>query len=75
MRWLLHVGFEVLYEPKVFFFDGVKSGTVSYCPDFFVSGKAVRYGGVTIPNGSWIEVKGYLKIIKTKLDGYSLKND
>lgn len=61
MRWLRLEGFEVLYEPRVFFFDGVKSGTVSYCPDFFVSGKSVKHNGITIKNGSWIEVKGYLK--------------
>ena len=49
-RWLTYKGYEWEYEPQVFFFDGIKSGTVSYCPDF-------KYG----KTGLWLEVKGYLK--------------
>jgi hypothetical protein len=37
-----------VYEPKVFFFDKIKHGTVSYCPDF------------QLLDGSYIEVKGFL---------------
>ena len=46
-RWFNHTGKPWQYEPKVFFFDQVKHGTVSYCPDF-KSGE------------EWIEVKGML---------------
>jgi hypothetical protein len=35
------------YEPQVFYFEGIKHGTMSYCPDFKVG---------TL----WVEVKGYL---------------
>lgn len=42
----LNVGYE--YEPKVFTFEGVKHGTVSYCPDF------------RTVDGQWIECKGFL---------------
>lgn len=48
-RWLTHKGKQWEYEPEVFFFEGVKHGTVSYCPDF-------RYG----KTGLWLEVKGFL---------------
>lgn len=48
-RWLTHKGYEWAYEPQVFYFDGIKQGTVSYCPDF-------RYG----KTGLLLEVKGFL---------------
>jgi hypothetical protein len=36
------------YEPKTFFFEGVKRGAVIYTPDF------------RLADGTWVEVKGYL---------------
>lgn len=48
-RWLKSQGHEFMYEPKVFTFEGVKHGTVSYCPDFFLPGK-----------NQWLEIKGML---------------
>ena len=46
-RWLNHKGKRWEYEPEVFFFEGIKSGTMSYCPDFKTP-------------STWIEVKGQL---------------
>lgn len=46
-RWLNHQGKKWEYEPRVFIFEGIKHGTVSYCPDFKTP-------------STWIEVKGYL---------------
>lgn len=46
-RWFNHEGISWSYEPKVFIFDGIKRGTVSYCPDFRV-------------DDGWVEVKGLL---------------
>ena len=46
-RWFNHKKKVWSYEPEVFFFDGVKHGTVSYLPDFKVG---------TL----WVEVKGQL---------------
>ncbi len=47
-RYLNHKKIKWTYEPKVFYFDKIKHGTVSYCPDF------------QLKDGTWIEVKGYL---------------
>lgn len=46
-RWFNSKGRKWTYEPKVFFFDKVKHGTVSYCPDFD-------------SDGEWVEIKGML---------------
>lgn len=46
-RWFNHEGINWQYEPKVFIFEGIKKGTVSYCPDFAV-------------DDGWVEVKGFL---------------
>lgn len=46
-RWFNNEGIAWEYEPEVFFFKGIKRGTVSYCPDF-------RLGD------EWVEVKGLL---------------
>ena len=46
-RWLNYKKKEWKYEPEVFFFEGIKHGTVSYLPDFKVG---------TL----WLEVKGQL---------------
>ena len=54
-RWLTAQGMAIMYEPKIFVFDGVKHGTVSYVPDFALSTQT----NPSIEN--WIEVKGMLK--------------
>lgn len=36
------------YEPREFFFDGIRKGSVSYKPDFYLPGE-----------DQWIEVKGW----------------
>ena len=46
-RWFNYKNKTWEYEPKVFVFQDIKHGTVSYCPDFKVG---------TL----WVEVKGYL---------------
>ena len=53
-RWLTTSGYSWEYEPEVFVFDGIKHGTVSYCPDFkiHIFGKRAY---------QWVEVKGQLK--------------
>lgn len=54
---------EWLYEPKTFWFEGIKRGCVSYKPDF----------QVILASGShyWVEVKGYMDSkSKTKLDRF-----
>lgn len=48
-RWLTHKEYEWSYEPEVFYFEEIKHGTVSYCPDF-------KYGKTDL----WLEVKGHL---------------
>ncbi len=47
-RWLKSKALSYEFEPRVFTFEGVKHGTVSYCPDF------------KLADGTWIEVKGML---------------
>lgn len=39
-----------IYEPKTFFFEGLKHGTVNYTPDIYLPEEDI-----------WIEVKGFLK--------------
>lgn len=39
------------YEPKTFWFEGIKRGVVSYKPDFLVVEKNSHH---------WVEVKGYM---------------
>lgn len=46
-RWFNREGMTWSYEPKVFVFQGIKRGTISYCPDFAV-------------DDGWVEVKGLL---------------
>ena len=46
-RWFSYKGEKWEYEPEVFFYESVKHGTVSYCPDFKT-------------DSGWIEVKGML---------------
>lgn len=47
------------YEPKTFWFEGIKRGVVSYKPDFYVIESDTTY---------WVEVKGYMDSkSKTKL--------
>lgn len=47
-RVFKYEGLEFFYEPKVFYFDKFKHGTVSYVPDFRLGNR-------------WVEVKGFLK--------------
>lgn len=51
-RILNHLKWSWEFETQVFFFQGVKRGTVSYLPDF----------KVYLPDGKyiWVETKGYL---------------
>lgn len=37
------------YEPKIFYFEGIKRGTTSYTPDFYLP-----------EEDRWVEVKGYM---------------
>lgn len=46
-RYLTQLEIEWKYEPKTFWFDGIKSGTVNYTPDFYIPAE-----------DTWIEVKG-----------------
>jgi hypothetical protein len=49
IRWLNHKRITWLYEPKVFFFDGIKTGTNTYCPDLY------------LPElDTWLEIKGQI---------------
>ncbi len=49
LRYLKHEGIKYEYEPRVFHFEGIKHGTVSYCPDIYLPELDV-----------WLEVKGQL---------------
>jgi hypothetical protein len=49
LRWLKYNNRSFMYEPKVFHFDKVKHGTVSYLPDIFIPAEDI-----------YIEVKGML---------------
>jgi hypothetical protein len=48
-RWLNSQQILWEYEPRVFFFDKFRSGTNSYCPDFYLP-----------DSGEWLEIKGQL---------------
>lgn len=48
-RWFNLMKYKWIYEPQVFFFEGIKKGTNSYCPDFYIQKKDI-----------YVEVKGYL---------------
>ena len=50
LRYLNHLDIKWMYEPKVFFFEGIKRGTLSYMPDIYLPEEE-----------KWIEVKGQLK--------------
>jgi len=57
LRWLTSQNKVWKYEPRVFFFEDIKHGTVSYIPDIYVETDDI-----------WIEVKGHLLIKdKTKI--------
>lgn len=57
LRWLNYHHRAWEYEPRVFFFEGIKHGTVAYTPDIYLPNEDV-----------WIEVKGQLRPEdKTKL--------
>lgn len=48
-RWLNYKGLMWVYEPRVFYFEGIKSGTMTYCPDFYLPQDDI-----------WLEVKGQM---------------
>lgn len=47
-RYLNFAGVKWEYEPKEFFFEGIRKGSVSYKPDFYLA-----------EEDRWIEVKGW----------------
>lgn len=47
-RFLTFCGVKWIYEPKDFYFEGIKRGCVSYTPDFYLPDE-----------DRWIEVKGW----------------
>lgn len=52
------------YEPKTFWFEGIKRGCVSYKPDFLVIELDGRH--------HWVEVKGYMDAkSKTKIKRFA----
>lgn len=56
-RYLTFLGIEWLYEPKTFWFEGLKQGVVSYTPDFFL-----------VKEDLYVECKGWMDAkSKTKL--------
>lgn len=50
LRWLTFQGKTWMYEPKVFVFEGIKKGTMSYLPDVYIQ-----------EDDLWVEIKGFLK--------------
>lgn len=48
-RYFNFLGIKWEYEPKVFYFDNIKRGTLSYTPDFYLPDKNL-----------WVEVKGWM---------------
>lgn len=56
-RYLTFTGVEWDYEPKTFWFEGLRRGAVSYTPDFYLPS-----------SGEYIETKGWMDAkSKTKL--------
>lgn len=49
LRYLNYLKHSWKYEPKIFIFEGIKRGTMSYLPDIYDE-----------TTDKWIEVKGYL---------------
>ena len=49
LRYLKYNNIEYFYEPKVFYFEGIKHGTVSYLPDIYLP-----------ETDEYIEIKGQL---------------
>jgi hypothetical protein len=61
LRWLKYKNIKYLYEPKVFVFDKIKHGTVSYLPDIYLPEEDV-----------YLEVKGFMdKKSKTALSRFA----
>lgn len=48
-RYFNFLGLRWEYEPRVFYFEGVKRGTMSYTPDFYL-----------VDRDLWVEVKGWM---------------
>ena len=49
LRFFQHQGLEFIYEPRVFFFDKIKRGTLSYMPDVYIPSLDI-----------YVEIKGQL---------------
>ncbi len=49
LRWLNFMGIKYKYEPKTFYFEGIKRGTTCYTPDIYLP-----------ESDQWIELKGWL---------------
>ena len=59
-RYYNYVGVEWQFEPKTFIFEGIRKGSVSYTPDFYLP-----------KEDKWIEVKGWMDDkSKTKLNRF-----
>jgi len=57
LRYLNFIKIKWEYEPKIFYFEGVKRGTLSYTPDIYLP-----------EEDKWIEIKGWFtKRAKTSL--------
>lgn len=57
LRWMTFLKKRWDYEPRVFYFEQIKRGTVAYTPDIYLPDEDI-----------WVEVKGYLRPQdKTKL--------
>ena len=64
LQWLKQQGAIVSWshEPKTFWFEGIRRGTVSYKPDFLVVERNSHH---------WVEVKGYMDArSKTKINRF-----
>jgi len=60
-RYFNYLNIEWQFEPKTFYFEGIKRGCVSYLPDFYLP-----------QTNEWVEVKGWMDDkSKTKLKRFS----
>jgi len=56
LLWLMHMGYEWEYEPRIFYFEDIKRGTRGYTPDIYVAKSKDDK-----PVDRWIEIKGYIR--------------
>jgi len=50
LRYLTFLKIKWQYEPKIFYFEGIKKGTLTYTPDIYLPDK-----------DEWIEIKGWFR--------------